>query len=174
MGKIKQHPDVKIFVGLTVNDKRHLPQILNDLVSIFGPSDLLSEWFEVDPFTDYYLSEMGKDLQKIFISFEDLNSIELLSHIKIETNLLESKYANQEKRTINIDPGYLTEAKAVLATTKDYSHRLYLDQGIYGDLHLVYREGSFRPQEWTYPDYKQNLAIRFFNTLRIKYKNQIL
>ncbi len=173
MGKIKEHSKVKNFVAITVSDVKRLPQLLSDLDPIFGKVDLKSDWFSVDFFTHYYANEMGRDLQKIFISFTALTLIENLPQFKISTNELENKYRQGKNRTVNLDPGYLTEAKVVLATTKDFSHRLYLGQGIYGDLHLVYKDGAFHPQSWTYPDYKQELAISYFSQLRTIYKQQI-
>ena len=55
---------------------------------------------------------------------------------------------------INIDPGYLDSAKYILATTKDYIHRIYLDKGIFAEITLYFRDNAFWPGEWTYRDYK--------------------
>ena len=76
-------------------------------------------------------------------------------------------------RTVNIDPGYIDRMKLVLATTKDSSHRVYLGQGIYADVELIYRSGSFVCLEWTYPDYREKFAIEFFNTVRDAYLAQL-
>jgi len=173
MGIIKQHPKVKIFAAITVTDVKQLPNVLNKMAPTFGNIDSRSDWFNVDSFTQYYQNEMGKELQKVFVSFTDLTIADYLPWLKLSTNILEDKFRQKQNRTVNIDPGYLTEAKVVLATTKDFSHRLYLGQGIFGDLHLVFRDASYRSQELTYPDYRQKLAISFFNQLRPLYKQQI-
>jgi hypothetical protein len=72
-------------------------------------------------------------------------------------------------RSVNIDPGYLDRTKLLLATTKDCSHRIYLGRGIYGDIELMYRSGSFAWLDWTYPDYREAFSIEFFNRVRSAY-----
>lgn len=173
MGSIKTHPKVKTFAAITVNEVSNLSRIISDLTPLFGQVDLQSDWFGVDLFTHYYRNEMGSNLQKIFVSFKPLAAVEDLPRFKINTNKLEDSFLVKQRRTVNIDPGYLTEAKVVLATTKDFSHRLYLGHGIFGDLHLVYRDGTYQAQSWTYPDYQQELAISFFSQLRSVYKQQV-
>ena len=74
---------------------------------------------------------------------------------------------------VNLDPGYISEVKLVLATTKNYAHRIYLRDGIYGDVHLSFTQNSFQVQPWTYPDYQQKAVIEFFNLVRQNYLQQI-
>lgn len=131
----------------------------------FGEVALESEHYPF-VFSDYYVEEMGSGLQKYFVSFSRLIRPDELVEIKLWTNDIEQQLATAGKRNVNLDPGYLEGAKLVLATTKDYSHRIYLGQGIYGDLHLRYRHGRFEPLEWTYPDYRQPLALDFFARVR--------
>jgi hypothetical protein len=86
------------------------------------------------------------------------------------TNRLEKKYAAPDgNRRINIDPGYIRLEHVILATTKGYAHRPYLRGGIYADLTLIYRNKSFQPLEWTYPDYRQEEVIALFNQFRKRY-----
>ncbi|MFN4132318.1 MAG: DUF4416 family protein, partial [Caldimicrobium sp.] len=77
------------------------------------------------------------------------------------------------KRRVNLDPGYLSLSKVVLSTFKDYSHRLYLGRSVYGEVTLIFREGSFQPLPWTYPDYKNEKVIEVFNKARSFYKERI-
>ena len=63
--------------------------------------------------------------------------------------------------------------RLILATGKNYTHRIYLGQGIYADLTLIYQRGTFQPLEWTYRDYSDPEMIDCFNRLREGYKNQI-
>jgi hypothetical protein len=74
---------------------------------------------------------------------------------------------------VNIDPGYISLSHAILATTKGYAHRPYLRDGIYADLTLIYRNRSFQPLEWTYPDYRQDQIILLFNQFRKKYMEDL-
>jgi len=72
-----------------------------------------------------------------------------------------------------LDPGYLEEAKLVLATTKNYQHRLYLGRGIYGEVTLRYTKKSFRSWEWTYPDYKTENYLEVFDCIRKLYLEKV-
>jgi hypothetical protein len=113
---------------------------------------------------------MGGPLFRHFITFERLISRVLLSEIKQTTNRFERQFANGEgNRRLNIDPGYLCLEHVILATTKGYTHRPYLKDGIYADLTLIYRKKSYQPLEWTYPDYRQTEVIELFNQFRMKY-----
>ena len=122
-------------------------------IAYFGETDFQSNPM---PFThtDYYQKEFGDGLQRVFISFKKLVSPNVLSKIKVSSNTIEKKLAQKDLRTVNIDPGYLALAKVVLASTKDFYHRIYLDKGIYAEITLLYQQKRFRPLEWTYPDYR--------------------
>ncbi len=173
MGKIKLHLPVKTFCAITFAPEIDCNLVVEQIEAIFGAIDLRSEVFNFDGFTSYYQAEMGAGLQKLFVSFGQLAEAESLPHYKVKTNELETRFIRDRQRSVNVDPGYLTEAKVVLATTKDYSHRLYLGQGIFGDIHLQFARKSFQPQAWTYPDYQQELAVQFFNRLREIYRRQL-
>ena len=174
MGQLKEHPPVKFFAGITYNpDFKGLQETLNLLEETFSMSEIKSDPYDFSDFTPYYESEMGTDLKKFFIVFSDLEPPELLPGYKISTNQIEIKFINNKKRHVNIDPGYVSEAKVILATTKNYDHRIYLGQGIFGDLHLKFTNKEFQPQPWTYPDYKQKQVIQFFMDLRQIYFKQL-
>jgi len=169
MGKGKEPNPAKLFMSLIASDDPILYQGMGDLRIAFGEIDFTSERFPFN-FTDYYTQEMGRDLFRRFITFESLISIPLLPDIKQKTNRLEEKYADPVgNRRINIDPGYLCSEHVILATTKGYTHRPYLREGIYADLTLIYRNKSFQSLKWTYPDYRQEDVIQLFNQFRKKY-----
>lgn len=173
MGKIRDHKPVKYFCAVSFKQTPHLTSLRSELKELFGPIEQESDKYIFDTFTDYYKHEMGKNISKLFISFIDLRPPEAMADIKIKTNKLEANYLNADNREVNLDPGYITEAKLVLATTKDFSHRLYLGKGIYGDLHMKYMNNSFQAQPYTYPDYKQELVLNFFHDLRNSYRHQL-
>ncbi|MCX5656952.1 MAG: DUF4416 family protein, partial [Candidatus Omnitrophica bacterium] len=110
-----------------------------------------------------------------FISFKKSINAERIIKIKLFTNKLEGITCRPKLsgRKINLDPGYVTDAKLVLATTKDYCHRIYLGGGIFGEVTLGFKEGSFRDFPWTYPDYRKLGYINFFNEVRTIYLKQI-
>ncbi|MEA3227041.1 MAG: DUF4416 family protein [Planctomycetota bacterium] len=76
-------------------------------------------------------------------------------------------------RPVNLDPGIIEPAKLVLATTKDYSHRIYIGKKIYAEVTLVYDKGRWRPLDHTYPDYKQQCYFDFFDRVRTRLLEQL-
>ena len=162
------HP-AKLIVGLFTADKALLPAVCEKLIDLCGPIDIISRWFRFD-FTDYYAAEMGDaPLFRRVVVFKTLIKQEMLADIKIDTNAIEDQFCDRGRRTVNIDPGYLLRERFVLATGKNFSHRIYIGRGIYADLTLIYRKGSFRTLEWTYPDYGAEPMIALLNLVRQKY-----
>jgi hypothetical protein len=183
MGKIQLPPPVKLFIGILSGESFFFSIVEDRLSSIFGPIDLKtnSEGISFN-FSDYYAKEMGSNLKRMFLSFKKLISPGDISSIKIKTNDLEELIATEAKnkilRPINLDPGYLSASKIVLATTKDYAHRIYLRNGIYSEITLQYRTSTlndtkgFQAMAWTYPDYKTQPYLDFFHKMRVIYLDQ--
>ncbi len=172
MGFTRRHHAVKLIIGFIFKDEAVLAKTEHLLERHFGEVDLRTK---ILPFyhTDYYKKEFGLDLRRQFISFKKLIPAEQLPKIKIITNKLEAKFSKNKLREINIDPGYLDLAKLVLASTKNYVHRLYLNKGIFAEMALFYRDKTFKPWEWTYADYRTQEYIDIFNQIREIYSNQI-
>lgn len=169
MGRPNEPLPVKLFMSLMTAEEKYFLQAMEALKWDHGEIDLISERLPFD-FTDYYAQELGENLFRHFITFDPFISPESLPEIKLSTNRLEERLKGPDgKRRINIDPGYLSQAHVILATTKGYAHRPYLSKGIYADLTLIYRNKSFRPLDWTYPDYKQERTIHLFNRIRTRY-----
>ncbi len=158
----------KLVIGFFLKEKRFGGDVIKALVDKFGPIDMASSWFPFD-FTTYYHDETGIPLFRRLFGFEKLIQQHDLAQIKLTTNLLEQQYASGGKRTVNIDPGYLLHERFVLATGKNYSHRIYIGKGIYADLTLIYSRGRFEPLPWTYPDYRSKNIIDFLVKVRKKY-----
>jgi hypothetical protein len=174
MGRLKAYPSVKYFTALTFGPEVNSKTIFDKLQNIFSEIDSHSPIFLFDDFTRYYEKEMGLKLKKQIISFLELQPAEHLPDVKVATNEIEEKFRTNRGRAVNIDPGYLSAAKMILATTKDYDHRIYLGQGIFGDVHLRYRRGKFQFNDWTYPDYRQEQILTYFDRLRKTYLKQIM
>ncbi len=117
---------------------------------------------------------MGPALKKCFWALEPPVDPACLPQRKLAANLWESEYAAEsehpDSRPLNIDPGYLTLAKLVLASTKDHAHRLYLGHGIFAEVTLVYRDRRWQPREWTFPDYRRADYQAFFAECRERLK----
>jgi len=172
MGKAGEPQKVKIFVGLLIARLSLLPQVRQLLEEKLGTVDLSSQALDFN-YTDYYEAEMGTGLKRVFLGFSELVTPDRLVDIKLFTNNLERTLSEGGKRQVNLDPGYLTAAKVVLASTKDYAHRLYLGSGIYGEVTLVFRQKQFQPLAWTYPDYRTEAYHEFFRQLRSTYMGQL-
>jgi Domain of unknown function (DUF4416) len=131
----------------------------------WGPVALASPAFDFTE-TEYYQASMGAGLKKQFLAFMHPVDPERLIDCKLESNVWEAQYAalktHDEPRPLNLDPGYITLAKLVLASTKDHSHRLYLGRGIFAEITLSFRAGAWQPSEWTYPDYRRLDFQHFF------------
>ena len=174
MGTATSPLPVKLITALLWRDAEIMAVARRLLTDRFGPVDTESEVYPFT-FTSYYAEEMGDTLIKQFVSFSNLIDPEALADAKLFTNETEqglSRTDGQPGRAVNIDPGYITGAKLVLATTKDYSHRVYLRRGIYAETTLQFRYEVFHPYPWTYPDYKTELALDYFTRVRRIYLEQ--
>ena len=166
MGKIAAPAKVKLIAGFIFKDTAAFLKAKMALGDIFGRTDFESPALAFDR-TDYYCREFGSPLKRKFVSFAKLIPPQKLAAIKNTTNAIEDKFSSKEKRRrVNIDPGYLDLAKVVLATTKDYSHRIYLSAGIFAEATLFYKQGTFQPWPWTYPYYRSREYIAAFNRIR--------
>lgn len=161
-----------LFAGLLLNISVDRDRIYSILEGEFGRIAMTSNSFSFTE-TDYYSHEMGTGLARIWLGFRRLLHQDEIVDLKLKTNRIEEDFTVNGNRTVNLDPGYLTLGKVVLASTKDNQHRLYLGRGIYGEVTLRYHRGSYRPWEWTYRDYRWEEAVRFFNCLREEYRTII-
>ena len=169
MGKVRKYnPQVKLVVGFIYKDEAIFIKSKDQLKRKFGRIDFKSDAIDFN-YTSYYEKEMGSGLKRRFISFGKLVPIQDLYRIKLYTNRLEAKFLNSGLRQVNIDPGYVDLAKLVLASTKDYAHRIYSGKGIFAEITLSYRNNSFVPNDWTYPDYRSQEYIDIFNNIRKLY-----
>ncbi|MEJ2656122.1 MAG: DUF4416 family protein [Desulfobacterales bacterium] len=159
----------KLVIGFFLKEKHFGRAVIKALVEKFGPVDMVSSWLPFD-FTTYYNNEMGTPLFRRLAGFKQLIQQRDLPQIKLATNAFEHQYSFGGKRSVNIDPGYLLNERFVLATGKNYSHRIYIGKGIYADLTLIYTHGRFEPLPWTYPDYASDNIIDFLEKARKKYR----
>ena len=116
---------------------------------------------------------MGTPIRRFFVSFSRLVDPGQLALIKTQTNALEDGFREGGRRRVNLDPGLLALSRFVLATAKESSHRVALASGIWAEVTLLFEKGSFRPVEWTYPDYRSAAYIAILNTIRGLYRDQV-
>ncbi len=172
MSTPKEVDDVKLVASLFSPEEKIIEEVLLDLQTMYGSTD----WVSPPLFfgrTRYYEKEMGWPLHRRFLTFAALIRPEAIVDIKLQTNEVEKRYLQEGKRRVNIDPGYIALERLVLATGKNYTHRIYLSKGIYADLTLVFHQGRFQTLAWTYRDYAEPAVTGYFNEIREHYKNQL-
>jgi len=162
----------KLFVSVISSFVERIHATLSELTVGYGVLDFVSPLLPFN-YTDYYCAEMGEVLFRRFASFEPLIRQEDLVLIKVQTNALENAQTKEGNRLVNIDPGYLVAERLVLASGKNFGHRIYLSKGIYADLTLIYRDKDYQPLPWTYPDYAEPEVRRWLRALRQKYLLQL-
>lgn len=158
----------KLVIGIFTAHSKIIEKLVAEFASRFGQIDLISRWMNFN-FTAYYEPEMGSPLIRRMLAFKPLIAQADLSAIKLATNQIERQYSQQGRRRVNIDPGYLLRERFVLGSGKNFSHRIYIGEGIYADLTLIYRKGCFEKLPWTYPDYSDAGMLRFLEQVRNKY-----
>lgn len=163
---IKLPPPGSVIIGIITQNIDILTPVEMLLAKEISPIQYKSPVIDFD-FTDYYEVEMGKNLLRQWLSLTNPVALDELLNLKLKTMAIEEKFLDASNhRRINLDPGILTLCNFVLATTKNYYHRIYLGKGIFAEVTLVYRHKNFQPLAWTYPDYRTDTAINFFKLVR--------
>lgn len=158
----------KLVIGIITTELKLIENLVSELISQFGQLDLVSSWMHFN-YTAYYEPEMGSPLFRRAFAFKPLILQDDLSAIKVATNQIEHQYSQKGRRQVNIDPGYMLRERFVLASGKNFSHRISIGAGIYADLTLIYQKGSFQKLPWTYPDYSDDGMLEFLEQVRNKY-----
>jgi hypothetical protein len=175
MAVIRHFNSVKLFIAVLVSHTKLISEVEQRLVALYGPIDHRSPVIPFD-FTNYYEPEMGDLIDRIIFSFERLIEADQLPEIKRQTNQLEKETAplySNVTRPINLDPGYVEQAKVVLASTKNFYHRIYLGGGIFGEVTMHFKNNTYQFFPWTYPDYQSKDYQEFFLKMRHIYRAQL-
>ena len=158
----------KLVIGIFMKDRTLFEPLAAELGSEFGSFDMVSAWMPFD-YTTYYRQEMGTPLFRRLLAFKPLIEQLQLAAVKLTTNRLEDRYSHSGRRRVNIDPGYLLYERFVLASGKNFAHRIYIGEKIYADLTLIYQAGEFEKLPWTYRDYADRPILSFLAQVRNKY-----
>jgi hypothetical protein len=176
MWKLNAPKPAKLIIGILAADQECLTAALDAITANFGNIDFTSDVWPFDQ-TDYYKDQTGENILRQFVSIEKLVDPGKLAKIKLKTNKIEQKLAKQAAsdllRPVNLDPGIIEPSKLVLATTKNYSHRIYIGKKIFAEVTLVFDKGSWRPFDYTYPDYRQPCYFDFFERVRNRLLEQL-
>ena len=169
MGEPAPHPAVLLLLAAFSRHDDALDWARRKAIEAWGPIALESPRFDFLE-THYYDATMGPGLKKVFFAFQKPFDAERLVDVKLDTNRWEEQYAAEagkpEARPLNLDPGYLTPGKLVLASTKDFAHRLYLSRGIFAEITLQYKHKRWQHHEYTFPDYRRPDYQEFFSRCR--------
>jgi hypothetical protein len=175
MAQPKAFAPVKLLCGVIYKEETLYEEVRSRLVGEWGLTDMESPAFAFD-LTDYYRSEMGPELKRKFVSFSGLVAPETLPQAKLWTIDVEEAVRRETGaagRPVNIDPGYLTASALVMATAKDFSHRVPLGRGIYAHLEFLFTKTGVKTLDWTYPDFRREPCQEFFRTVRGLYLGQL-
>lgn len=176
MWEVCQPEPVKLIFGILAADEDALEAAKHQIVEHFGNSDLESV---VWPFTQtsYYEKELGENVLRQFIAIAELIDPGQLAEIKHASNRIEKELAESIggglPRPVNIDPGIIEPSKLVLASTKNFSHRIYIGDKMYAELTLSYCKGQWQSFPYTFPDYKEQRYHDFLSTVRDKLVEQL-
>lgn len=176
MWKLKGPKPVKLIVGILAADRQCLHEAVDVLTDKLGNVDFTSNVWPFDK-TDYYEEQTGSHILRQFVSIEKLIAPGKLAKIKCKTNKLEQKMARTLglplPRPVNLDPGIIEASKLILATTKNYSHRIYIGKKMYAEVTLIFDKGQWLPLKHTYPDYRQKCYFDFFLKVRARLLEQL-
>jgi hypothetical protein len=176
MWELKDPRPVKLIIGILGADDGCLSAAAEAIEAEFGRIDLVSEVWPFDQ-TDYYKDQTGENILRQFVSIEELIDAGRLAQIKHLSNRLEQNLAAKLKlglpRPVNLDPGIIEPSKLILASTKNYSHRIYIGENMYAEVTLIFDKGRWRPFDYTYPDYRQQCYFDFFDKVRTGLAEQL-
>ena len=172
MSKPQRPKPAQGFFSIFSREPALIEEAAKELEACLGPRDFESPLLPFDK-TDYYEPEFGPGLKRKFIFLERLIPQEKIVPIKHLAYKVEQRFSRKGKRLVNIDPGYLLLERLVLATFKNFSHRLYLGDYVYAEVTLIYHQGRFRPLPWTYPDYQTEEALAVFEEARARYREKL-
>ncbi len=176
MWEVNEPKPVKLIIGILAADENSLNLAMDTLLNEYGDADSKST---VWPFTqtEYYKDQTGDNILRQFVSFDKLIDPGELSKIKLKTNDIEEKLAKKLAlpfpRPVNLDPGMIEPAKLILASTKNFSHRIYIGDNIYAELTLSYCKGEWESYKYTFPDYKETRYHEFFSGVRDRLVEQL-
>lgn len=147
--------EAKAIIFVLTNQEKLLQDILPGFEKLAGPKEIQSHWYPFEQ-SHYYEKELGKNLKRCLISFQNIFKPHRLAELKQLARQLELRHSDTPTlRTINIDPGYVDLFKVVLASGKAGGQKLALSEDVYAYTLLRYEKGKWLPFEWTYPDLKE-------------------
>ena len=186
MAIAKKHSPALRFAAIFSSEVPLMDRACQLAVESWGEIVLCSSDLPFDS-TSYYFRTMGQPLFKRLVAFRELiDPIELVEskhqsnaweqqlQVEKQTELASSSISEPAvERVVNIDAGYLNEAKVVLATMKDRDHRLSMGRGVFAEVTLFFQlPGRWEKSRWTYPDFQLPAYHQFFMECRRYLRDQ--
>jgi hypothetical protein len=170
MAEACKPPAVKFICGMISGEAAIFDRAAEALAAALGPVEAVGEVVDFD-FTHYYDAQMGSPLYRRFVSFAGPHGPDFLAEAKVRTNAIEAEFAARRHgagppRPINLDVGYVELPKLVLASMKNFSHRVYLRDGVYAEVTLMFHRGRWEPLPWTFPDFRSGRYDAFLSGVR--------
>ena len=173
MGLAEPFEKEKLIMGIIYTTDEQYENIIKILEGRFGAIDFMTDEFSFsDEFSSYYDDEIGGEARRKILSFEELVDPSEQAEIKAYTNAVEAEYSVDGNRKINLDPGFLSHGRLMLATTKAAGFRIPLADGIYTELTLFWARGAWHKLPWSYRDYQSERVQKFITSVRSKYLKQ--
>lgn len=167
MLKLNEPSDGLLFFSLLYRTDLHSQaELLLKVEALFGKAFTFSP--AINPLKSYYSKEMGPEdtLSRFFVVPTKPFPREFLLTTKILSLDWERDFFRGEGRMVNVDVGFITAENFILATTKSYTHRVFLGQKIFADLTYEFKNGHFECLPWTYPDYRDEEKMQFLTWCR--------
>ena len=176
MWDIQKPKPVKLIVAMLAASPTVMDRARDVVEQALGELDLVSPMWNFTQ-TTYYQDEMGDRVQRQFVTVKDLIHPGRLAAIKHQTNQLEQNLADSLgldlPRPVNLDPGIVEPSKLVLATTKNFSHRIYIGENMYAEVTLMFHKGQWVALPFTFPDYAGGGYFDFLSQVRLQVIEQL-
>ena len=167
---------VKLIIGILAADENALNTAREKIAAEFGKADSTSPIFPFDK-TEYYKDQTGANILRQFVTIQELIKPDRLAQIKHKTNQIEQELAeilqSPHPRPVNLDPGYMEPSKLVLASTKNFAHRIYIGDNMYAEITLRFDKGRWADYPHTFPDFKDSQYHDFLSKARNKLVEQL-
>ncbi len=171
MSELSEPVKANLTISVMFRDHGLLAKIRKLLEKKYGEIDAVSEVYSFSAISPYYDPEMGEGINKIVFSFKELVPREILADVKLFCVKTEKKYSKEGNRLVNLDPGLVTLENFILATGKNYSHRIYLKKGVFAEVTLLFgKKDAIKELPWTYRDYLYEPARSFLLETRGLYR----
>ena len=171
MSELVEPVKANLTISVMFTEEALLEEIRAILKKKYGEIDAISEVYDFSSISPYYNPEMGSDIKKIVFSFKEPVARDILKEIKLFCVKLEKKYSKNGNRLVNLDPGLVTLENFILATGKNYSHRIYLGSGVFAEVTLMFgKKNMIKELPWSYRDYLYEPARSFLLEVRELYR----